>query len=378
MTALIEKFLKNADVQTPCVVIDLNVVERNYNNLKAEFPTADIYYAVKANPAEEVIDQLINQGSSFDTASIPEIELCLGLGAKPENISFGNTIKKENDIKKAFEYGITLFAFDSKAELEKIARSAPGSKVFCRILCDGEGAEWPLSRKFGCTPDMATQLLKYANDLGLVSYGVSFHVGSQQTNISAWKTAIETVYGIFDSLSLSGIQLKMMNLGGGFPTQYTKEICNLNSYSSSIHDYISTYFYDNTPRIILEPGRSMVGDSGILSSEVVLISHKSYDEKEIRWVFLDVGKFGGLAETMDEAIRYRITCNSKSNKNIPSVLAGPTCDSADILYEKTPYDLPDNLQIGDKVFFHSAGAYTTSYSSVAFNGFPPLKSYFVK
>lgn len=378
MTARIEQFLRETDPPTPCVVVDLNVVESNFSSLRSEFPTADIYYAVKANPAKEIVEQLVSLNSSFDTASIPEIELCLSLGAKPEQLSFGNTIKKERDIKTAFDLGINLFAFDSELELEKIARQAPGSKVFCRILTDGEGAEWPLSRKFGCYSIMAVQLLRRAKELGLHPYGVSFHVGSQQTNLSAWRKAINITHDVFKSLAHQGIELQMVNLGGGFPAHYTKNIAALSEYSAAIHGYMHEFFGDNLPRMILEPGRSMVGDSGVLVSEVVLISHKSYADDDVRWVYLDVGKFGGLAETMDEAIRYRITTDRDDANTLPSILAGPTCDSADIMYEKNPYPLAADLQVGDKVYIQSAGAYTTSYSSVFFNGFAPLKNFFVK
>ena len=183
-----------------------------------------MFYAVKANPAPEILDLLAGLGSCFDAASLTEIELAIAAGATPDRISFGNTIKKEKDIARAYALGIRLFAVDCEAEVEKLARAAPGAKVFCRILCDGAGAEWPLSRKFGCAPDMAGRVLEHAHRLGLVAHGLSFHVGSQQPNPRMWDRALKVSAAIFRDLAERGVQLAMINLGGGFPTRYLKDV----------------------------------------------------------------------------------------------------------------------------------------------------------
>src|SRR5712671_5862904 len=166
----IERFLSERQPETPCLVVDLDVVTEAYQTLRTYLPLAKVFYAVKANPAGEIVDLLRGLGSSFDVASRGEIELCLGRGVAPERLSFGNTIKKERDVAYAYEQGIRLFAFDSASELEKLGRAAPGARVFCRILVDCDGAEWPLSRKFGCTPEMAVDLLRQARVLGLEPY----------------------------------------------------------------------------------------------------------------------------------------------------------------------------------------------------------------
>jgi ornithine decarboxylase len=272
--------------------------------------------------------------------------------------------------------GINLFAFDSDAELEKLARKAPGSKVFCRILFDCEGAEWPLSRKFGCDPDMAVALLEKAQRLGLKPHGVSFHVGSQQRNPDVYDRALSIVAGVFRDLGDRGISLKMVNMGGGFPTRYLKDIPAVKTYGEAITSSLCKHFGNQLPETIIEPGRGMVGNAGVLQAEVVLISKKS-DADSVRWVYLDIGKFGGLAETMDEAIRYPIHTQHDADEKTPCILAGPTCDSADVLYEKDPYFLPVSLEIGDKVLIEATGAYTTTYSAVAFNGFAPLQAFFI-
>ncbi|ADZ71422.1 type III PLP-dependent enzyme [Polymorphum gilvum] len=376
MTERIREFLRRRTEDGPCVVVDLDVVRDNYEAFARALPDTSVYYAVKANPAPEILSLLAELGSSFDCASVGEIEMVLAAGAGAERISYGNTIKKERDIARAFELGVRLFAVDSDAEVDKIARAAPGSKVFCRILCDGVGAEWPLSKKFGCVPEMAPDVLEQAHRSGLVAHGVSFHVGSQQANLGAWDNALATAAAVFRETARRGIELKMVNMGGGFPARYLKDVPGVPAYGQAIFQALSDHFGNRLPETIIEPGRGMVGDAGLIEAEVVLISRKSADDA-VRWVYLDIGKFHGLAETMDEAIRYPIRTARDGDETAPCVLAGPTCDSVDVLYEKTPYELPVSLSIGDKVLIEACGAYTTTYSTVGFNGFAPLASYVI-
>jgi len=361
------------DIPSPCLVVDVDIVEYNYTALQASLPQAAVYYAVKANPAPEILARLVSLGSSFDTASVPEIDMCLRAGATPDRLSYGNTIKKKADIEAAYQRGIRMFAFDSIAELEKIAEVAPNTRVYCRILVESEGAEWPLSRKFGCCPTMAAELLVKAKELGLEPYGISFHVGSQQTNLGQWDAALNRVATLFSQLAEKGIELSMVNIGGGFPSRYRVGVQPVAAYGQAVMTAMTKAFGDKIPHIIAEPGRSLVGDAGVIQAEVVLVSKKD-EADEKRWVFLDIGKFSGLAETMDEAIKYRIISRHEGKDVGPVVLAGPTCDSADILYEKTDYDMPLDLVAGNKVLILSTGAYTTTYSAVGFNGFAPLAS----
>jgi ornithine decarboxylase len=370
----IAKFLAEQKPETPCLIIDLDIVTQAYKLLRRYLPLARVFYAVKANPAPEVVGALKDLGSSFDVASRNEIDLCLGRGIAADNISYGNTIKKERDIAYAYEKGVRLFAFDSLPELEKLSRVAPGARVFCRILVECTGADWPLSRKFGCAPEMAVELLRQARGMGLDPYGVSFHVGSQQTDLTQWNSAIGRAAKMFSALAETDINLRMINVGGGFPAKYRGDVPAVVSYANAVMAAMTAHFGNNLPDMIIEPGRSIVGDAGVIQSEVVLISKKSANDPK-RWVYLDVGKFGGLAETMDEAIKYRIKTPADGGPRGPVVIAGPTCDSADILYERTVYRLPLELKVGDRVEILSTGAYTSSYSAVNFNGFTPLKTY---
>ena len=380
MTDRIQEFLRaRRDAgrdDGPCMVLDLDVVRDNYDAFAKALPDTRVFYAVKANPDPQVLDLLAKLGSCFDTASVVEIEQVLATGCTPDRISFGNTIKKERDIARAYALGVRLFAVDCAAEVDKIARAAPGSKVFCRILCDGAGAEWPLSRKFGCVPDMAANVLEHAHRLGLIAHGLSFHVGSQQRNPKMWDAALKSSAKIFRDLGERGITLSMVNLGGGFPTKYLRDVPAVKAYGQAIFKSLRKHFGNRIPETIIEPGRGMVGNAGVIEAEVVLISRKAANE-DVRWVYLDIGKFNGLAETMDEMIRYPIRTESDGDAVSPCVLAGPTCDSVDVLYEKDPYLLPVSLEIGSKVLIEGTGAYTTTYSAVGFNGFPPLKSYVI-
>ena len=380
MTERIREFLRDRHErgvdEGPVLVVDLDVVKDNYTAFAKELPDTRVFYAVKANPAPEVLALLAKLGSCFDTASVQEIEMALTAGATPDRISFGNTIKKERDVARAYALGIRLFAVDCQAEVDKIARAAPGSKVFCRILSDCAGAEWPLSRKFGCEPGMAVDVLEHALRSGLEPYGVSFHVGSQQRNQHAWDRALASAASVFKECGERGMNLSMVNLGGGFPTKYLKNVPTVKTYGNAIFKALRKHFGNRIPETIIEPGRGMVGNAGVIESEVVLVSKKS-EEDDVRWVYLDIGKFGGLAETMDESIRYPIKTTRDGDALAPCVLAGPTCDSADVLYEKQPYPLPVSLEIGDRVLIEGTGAYTSTYSAVAFNGFPPLKTYHI-
>lgn len=363
--------------ETPFVVIDRRIINEHYNDLTTNFPYAKIYYAVKANPDAGILELLRDRGACFDIASIYELDRVLGLGVSPDHCSFGNTIKKRKDVRYAYEKGVRLFASDSEDDLRNIANEAPGSKVYVRLLTEGSHtADWPLSRKFGCQTDMAVNLLVLAKELGLVPYGVSFHVGSQQRDIGAWDAAIDKVKSIFDWLrDECNIHLKMINMGGGFPANYITRTNDLATYASEITHYLKDDFGEELPEIILEPGRSLCANAGILVSEVVLISRKTTTSLH-RWVYTDVGMFSGLIETMNESIKYPIYVE-KGGEMEECVIAGPTCDSADIMYEDHKYELPLNLEIGDRLYWFSTGAYTTSYSAIEFNGFPPLKQYVI-
>lgn len=376
MTPKIARFLAQNQPATPCLVLDLDRVEGNFRTLSNALPLARIYYAVKANPAPQVLERLVGLSSYFDAASAEEVMFCLDAGAEPEKISFGNTIKKVSAIRRAHQAGVTMFAFDSHEELLKLAAHAPGARVYCRILVENDGADWPLSRKFGTTVESARELMVEAGDLGLDPYGLSFHVGSQQTTTRAYEVAIGKVAMLFTDLTEAGINLRMMNLGGGFPTRYRDDVPEIDQFGAAIMTAMTRHFGNNLPEMVIEPGRFIVGDAGVVQAEVVLVSRRDKNDP-LRWVYLDIGRFGGLAETEGESIKYRITTQHDGRKTGPVAIAGPTCDGADILYEKSNYRLPLALTSGDRVELLSTGAYVTTYASTRFNGFAPLGEYYL-
>lgn len=376
MTPKIEEYLAKAQPASPCLVVDLDVVEDNYRVLADGLSQAALYYAVKANPAAPILERMVKLGTRFDAASVNEIRACLRAGAKPQDISYGNTLKKAVDIAAAHALGIDLFVFDSAEELDKLAPHAPGAKVYCRILTENGNAEWPLSRKFGCELDMAIELLCSAKDKGLKPYGLSFHVGSQQTAPDQWDEALERAAQVFHELDRQGLRLKMLNLGGGFPARYREDVAPFDDFAQVIKRSLQKHFGEDTPDLMIEPGRAIVASAGVLQSEVVLVSKKRKDAPR-RWVYLDVGLFGGLAETLGEAIKYAFITPHDGQATGPVALAGPTCDSADILYEDTVYELPLALKAGDRILIDAAGAYTTTYASIGFNGFEPMKEFYI-
>lgn len=358
--------------ETPFLIVLLDVIKHKYQELRKNIPFAEIYYAVKANPASEIISMLDELGSCFDVASVYELRKLLSLGVAPERLSCGNTIKKIKDIEEFYRSGVRLFATDSETDIRNIAKAAPGSKILVRILTSGFlTASWPLSRKFGCHSDMAFDLLVLANKLGLQPYGVSFHVGSQQNDIAAWNTAIDQVKQIFTWTKDEGINLKCINMGGGLPANYIEKCQDIELYASEITKCLKEDFNGDIPQVIIEPGRSLVAESGIIVSEIINVASKSKTSFD-RWAFTDIGKFGGLMETLGEAIKYPIY-TEKEGEPEKVIIAGPTCDSMDTIYEEHLYELPSDLEPGDRLYWLSTGAYTASYSAIEFNGFPPLK-----
>lgn len=370
MPSRLDAFCAANTFDQPTLVIDVDRVEAQYRALAAGLGRASIHYAVKANPADEIIVRLVALGSHFDAASKAEIALCLGHGADPAHLSFGNTIKRSSDIAWAHAQGITLFSADADEELEKIAQNAPGAQVYIRLIVEVSQADWPLSRKFGCDRDTAIRLLGYAKLLGLDPVGFSFHVGSQTRQAAMWAPSLDALADIWDAAKDAGYDLTLLNIGGGFPAFYGEAIEAPTAYAADVMAQVTARFGD-VATIMAEPGRGLVAEAGVIVSEVMLVSRKS-DRDMHRWVYLDIGRFSGLAETEGEAIRYKFETAKDADAMGPCILAGPSCDSVDVLYEKRPMMMPMTLKSGDRVLIRNTGAYTSTYSSVCFNGFPPL------
>ncbi len=375
MTKKCVEWLNNNKNSSPRLVYDLQRVKENFSQFVKLFGDIKPYYAVKANSSVKIVTLLNRLGSNFDCASINEIKICTRLGISARKISFGNTVKKTEDIKKAFKLGVKLFAFDCEEELLKIREFAPKSKVYCRLQVYNGGAEWPLSKKFGCSSKELEYLLIKASKIGLNPVGLSFHVGSQQLSKKTWEKAIKTSSQIYKKFKKKYFELSFLNIGGGMPANYENKKIDFKDYAKNILNLINKYYDEVIPEnIIAEPGRFLVASAGVLESEVILIKKKD----NIRWLYLDVGRYSGLAETEGEAIKYKIEFYRKNKaKKVKYIIAGPSCDSHDILYQKKLYTLPINIKSGDRLRIFSAGSYITSYQS-EFNGIKKIKEIFLK
>jgi ornithine decarboxylase len=367
----LEAHCRAAAYDRPTLVLDIDRVEAQYRALQAGLGPARIHYAVKANPHPAILARLVALGSRFDAASRGEIEHCLAAGAAPADMSFGNTVKRAADIAWAHRAGVALFAADAVEEIDKIALHAPGAEVYVRLAVEHSLADWPLTRKFGCDGATALLLFERARDLGLRPVGVSFHVGSQTRRAEFWEPTLDAVAALWERARAAGHALELLNIGGGFPAFYGEAIEAPTAYAAGVMARVRARF-GAVPRVMAEPGRGLVAEAGMIAAEVVLVARKSEIDLH-RWVYLSIGRFSGLAETEGEAIRYQFVTDRDHEPMGPCILAGPSCDSADILYEKRPMPLPLGLRAGDRVLIRHAGAYTSAYSSVGFNGFPPLE-----
>jgi ornithine decarboxylase len=351
---------------TPYLDLDVAAAVRRYRCIGAALPGTAVHYAVKANPEPALLRALVAAGASFDVASPAEVVATLEAGASPSDLVYSNPVKRRVDIAFAAHLGVRLFAVDSVDETQKVADAAPGSSVLCRIATTGAGSDWSLSRKYGCNPQEAVKILREAAGLGLDPAGVSFHVGSQQRDPQAWAAPIAAAAEVFATVRQFGSRPWLLDVGGGFPAHLEGGCLPLAAYGAAIETALRRSFGNHRPRTIAEPGRAVAADAGTLVAGVLAVVRREGK----RWVYLDAGVFTGLVETLDEAIRYRIRTSADGGAADACVLAGPTCDSTDVLYENAV--LPLTLAEGDTVRLLSAGAYTTCYSTVGFNGFEPL------
>jgi ornithine decarboxylase len=359
--------------QTPYLQLDVPAAVTRYRRLSATLPGTAVHYAVKANPDPGLLTALAAAGCRFDVAGPAEVRAALEAGAHPAHLVYSNPVKARADIRYAAVRGVGLFAADSVQEVEKIAGAAPGSSVLCRIDTSGDGSDWPLSGKFGCPPDHAVSVLRRAAELGLAPAGVSFHVGSQQRDPHAWDAPVAAAARVFAELRNEDLEPWLLDLGGGFPAHLEDGCPPLPAYGAAIERALRREFGDRRPTTIVEPGRAIAADAGTLVATVIGVVQRG----DRRWVYLDAGVFSGLVETLDESIRYRLRSSADGGRTGPCVLAGPTCDSVDVLYEQRPVQLPLALAEGDTVRLLAAGAYTTCYSTVGFNGFAPLATHLV-
>jgi ornithine decarboxylase len=351
-------FLKTTDLEPPYLLVDKAKVRQKLTSIGKNIRNSEIYYAVKANPDIEVLSLINDLGIGFEIASEGELAMCVSLGVSKERIITSNPIKSFKFLRMAAEYGVNYFAFDSPDEVRKLRDYCPGSNVYVRLAVPNEGSEWPLSRKFSVEIDAAEELLLYAKKKGLNPVGITFHVGSQCTNMYNWNSALDKAKILWDRAEKRGIHMSLLDIGGGYPIRYTKNVVNINAINKNINKLIYEKFPKKT-RILIEPGRAVVGDAGIFVTKVIGKARRG-DEN---WLSIDVGVFNGLMESVG-GIKYSYIVEGAKEKKLWT-LAGPSCDSFDVIDKDILLPEPE---VGNIILILSTGAYTISYAS-EFNGF---------
>jgi ornithine decarboxylase len=369
--ALSPDVLGRIPATTPLLACDLSTVADRYLVLTDALPGARCCYAVKCNPSAEVVQALAALGSSFEVASWGELDALRQLGVDAAEVLYSNPVKPPAHVAAAWAAGLWRFAVDSAAEVRKIAEHAPGAAVYVRLRVDDSSSVFPLSRKFGADPAAARDLLLLARDLGLTPYGVTFHVGSQCTDPGAWRRAIGTAGRLMSDLTRAGVRLRMLDLGGGLPARYTDGDPSLDAFVPTIRAALDDLPY--APELLaVEPGRFLVAESAVLVATVIGRAERDGED----WLYLDVGAYNGLMETRQTGGQWAFPLWTSRDDHatapqVPFTVTGPSCDSSDTVFFAVP--LPATVEVGDRVYIGTAGAYTLSYAS-SFNGFPPPRT----
>ena len=351
---------------SPFMLIRKSVLEKQYSRFRKGLPEVTPYFAIKSNPHPRIIKTFIKMGSCFDVASAAEMRQVLKLGASPSKIIFANTVKSKKDIIIARRRGVKLMTFDSEPELYKIAENYPRAHVIVRIKVANQGSVVQLSLKFGADAEHAFFLLRKAKNLGLIPVGVSFHVGSQSTNVENYLQALEMTAKIFDEAEEHDLPLKIVDIGGGFPIQhFDNEIgVNFERMAAQIRKQMKALFSRNV-KFIAEPGRFLVGPSGVLVTQVIGRSYRNNKN----YYYLNDGIYGDFSGMVFDHCKYEFKTLRRGPKYM-SALAGPTCDSFDTLSENE--EVPE-LYVNDVVYVKNIGAYSCASAVPNFNGFEPAK-----
>ena len=366
--------LQSLHYETPYFLMAPSAAVQNLANFRQLFPDATIHYAVKANSDQEVVSQLADVGANFEIASYDELEYLQKLGIAVDRVIYSNPVKPARHIELAHEAGLRAYAVDSAGELEKIARSAPGAAVYVRLAVDGRGSTFCLSRKFGTTADECETLLLKADALGLEAAGLTFHVGSQQTDPQTWVEAIRAVGEVMAHLLARGLRVRILNISGGFPVPYRGDEPALETIAKSIYAALRRYL-PYPVELWLEPGRAIVAATAV--AVTTIIGHSTRTDEE--WLYVDLGAFHGMLEALQTGGELPYPCRAmpqamSDSGCIDYTVTGPTCDPDDLLYRRVR--LPAGLREGDKIAIFLSGAYTLGYAS-AFNGFPVPPTYYV-
>lgn len=345
--------------QRPFLIVDTAIVREKARRFRSALPRVRPHYAVKANPDPRVLRILAEEGCGFEIASIAELDLLLALGVPADEVFYSNPMKSRDYVVYAASKGVEWFVIDSLDELRKIHAVKADARLYLRIATPNIGSDWPLSGKFGAGSSETREIIATAAKLGADLGGVCFHVGSQCRNPENWRVGIEKARNVFDAMAKAGLKPRLLNIGGGFPVRHVKPIPSIEVIGQVVNEALKAF--SGEVQAIAEPGRFMVSDAGYFVCRVLGTASRGGK----RWLHLDAGLFGGIIETT-EGLKYKIR-TERSGPDIPWNVAGPTCDSVDVVMRDEA--LPSDLQEGDFFYLRNAGAYTTAYAS-EFNGFP--------
>jgi ornithine decarboxylase len=346
-----------ADYSGPMLVLSEQRLRDNTRRFMRAMPRVRPHYAVKANQDLAILEVLRQEGSWFEIASSAELDALLELGVPAYQVFYSNPIKSPAAIQYACAKGVRWYSADCSEELEKIAAFAPQAKVYIRIEVSNEGSSWPLAGKFGASPRGVLGMIDSALQLQVNLCGVTFHVGSQCTNIHNWVEGIKSAKDIFHQLIARGFIPQLLNLGGGYPLQLTPEDPSIEDVAFEINRELESL--PDTIQVMAEPGRYLVGSAGCLVSQVMGIATRD----DSRWLYLDLGFYSGLIE-LEQGIAFTLVSQRTGAPELWSV-AGPTCDAIDVLGQ---HYLPATMAPEDLVFVPNTGAYSLCCAS-DFNGF---------
>ncbi|TQL96062.1 ornithine decarboxylase [Actinoallomurus bryophytorum] len=364
--------------ETPFLGLDLHTVSEAYERLRLALPSGtEIKFAMKCNADDRLLRTVRDLGGGFVVASYGELAVLRDLGiaasaADAGEVLFSNPVKRPGDVARAFAAGVDRFAFDSEREAEKLAELAPGSRVYVRLKTRAAQSAVPSEGKFGVPAGHATRLMLYAVSLGLVPYGITFHVGSQMTDTTAWEMAIAEAAAVMRALADDGVRIQMLDMGGGFPVQYEgAAVPSISAIGKSIGHALDQLPYP--VRTVVEPGRFLAAPAGVMVASVIGVAERD----GARWVHLDAGAFNGFMESLEtsNALRYPVTDSRGQASTRTTHLTGPSCDSQDTIMFGV--ELSRDLDVGDAVAIWQTGAYTLVYATEAFNGIGAPSAYLI-
>tara|TARA_B100001059_G_scaffold232850_1_gene271541 strand:+ start:818 stop:2041 length:1224 start_codon:yes stop_codon:yes gene_type:complete len=344
----------------PLMVLDCDAIRRQYRALKRALPGVVLHFALKPLPHAAVVRTLLDEGASFDLATSGEVDLVASQGVPSERTIHTHPIKRDSDIRDALAYGCTVFVVDNINELEKFIAYKDQAEILVRLSFRNKDAFADLSKKFGCSPEAAIDIISLAQQLGIRIKGLSFHVGSQSPNPTKYVEAINASAKVVKQVAELGLPaLSTLDIGGGFPVPYSADVLPIDVFCAPIN--IALAQLPETMQIIAEPGRFIVASS--VTSVASVMGQATREGKT--WYYLDDGVYGSFSGLMFDEAAYPIDSAKQDSERFESVLAGPTCDSIDVISDSIM--LP-KLNNGDLIISRMMGAYTLA-TATDFNFF---------